>query len=342
MVEWRGKMGLAEVHKKYTGVPWRELPHWDSMNHLIPSLALGGVLKDGHNLVQIVSGATLLQSLHRIEALPPDDLAEFLLIMNEVMWCEIDRRTRRSGYISRVVRIMDCRDITLMPLFQLRAFASHCAHVVQSYPVTVLKSLIINAPNWIRLGINAVSPFFNPAALKHWHVHVGDSEALVHGIIAKSELPADYGGGLGVGAWPLETKDVDTRIEQGDWAFSNPNGDDKHEEEVPVGEEGKEGGRSAMPSAVGSSSHAELESSGRMCTSRGWGRNEQGMSGGRSCIGLFRRSAPEALLPEANAPDAGPLSVRKPMSYEEALAINPYQYAKQREAAVPAEPTRGK
>lgn len=31
MVAWRGKMGLAEIHKKYSGVPWRSLPHWDKV-----------------------------------------------------------------------------------------------------------------------------------------------------------------------------------------------------------------------------------------------------------------------------------------------------------------------
>ena len=293
-------------------------------------MAVGAVLRDGHNLVQIVSGAAVLQSLHRFEELPPEELREFLLIMNEVMWCEIDRRTRKSGFISRVVRIIDCSNITLMPLFQLKAFAPHCEHVVQSYPIPVLKSLIINAPRWIRLGINAVTPFFNPTVLKHWHVHVGDSTPLVTAIVAKSELPQRYGGDLPPGAWPLEADEVDARIKSGKWAFLLEGGEEQRgvQEAVPAvvrleGEGGQEATAIDSPPTVprepllSTAGAASTKESTRIC--RGWGR---------SCKGLFR----PPIESTQEAPDAGPLDVRQPLSYEEALKVNPYAWAKQRAA----------
>ena len=73
--------------------------------------------------------------------------------------------------------------------------APYFRHVVHCYPLSVLRTILINAPGWVRLALNVVQPFFEPSALKIWHLHHGDGLELLEGICDKEMLPAEYGGG---------------------------------------------------------------------------------------------------------------------------------------------------
>ena len=72
IVDTRVKLGLPEIHKRYKGVPWREIPHWETLNRLFPCWALGGILRDGHTPVQILQGKAVSEQLDEFLALPDE------------------------------------------------------------------------------------------------------------------------------------------------------------------------------------------------------------------------------------------------------------------------------